>query len=221
MHLAPSILTADFARLEAELEAAFEAGIRWLHLDIMDGRFVPNLSFGPMVVKSISPLAKRHGAVVDAHLMIEEPERYIEAFAAAGCDYISFHIEATHHAHRAVQMIHGLGCKAGVAFNPATPLSSIEELLPDLDLVVLMSVNPGYGGQRFIPSSVDKIARLRQLCVARGCPDRLIQVDGGVNTSNLPAVRDAGANVVVVGSAVYNPNQSVADAVAGLQAALG
>ncbi len=219
MHLAPSILTADFTRLGEAVTEALDTGIRWIHLDVMDGRFVPNLSFGPTIVRALRPLANQYGALLDAHLMIVEPERYLQEFADAGADIITVHAEVSPHLHRTVQAITRLGKRPGVALNPATSLNMIEEILPDLDLALIMTVNPGFGGQQMISGCLDKVARLRTMRDARGLSTH-IQVDGGINPDTISAARSAGADVAVVGSAVFNPQQSVATAVAALRAAM-
>ncbi|GEM82001.1 ribulose-phosphate 3-epimerase [Meiothermus hypogaeus] len=204
--VAPSILTADFARLGEQIREAEAAGVDWIHLDVMDGRFVPNLTFGPLVVEAIRKVT---GLPLDVHLMIVEPERYLKDFAQAGADWITVHAEATPHAHRAVQQVKELGKKAGLAINPATPLEAMLPLLPELDLALLMSVNPGFGGQKYIPASTERIQRLRGLRdhLNPGC---LIQVDGGIKPENVATVYRAGADVVVVGSALFN-NRPVAE----------
>jgi ribulose-phosphate 3-epimerase len=213
VRLAPSILTADFTRLGEAVTTAVEAGAAYIHLDVMDGRFVPNISFGPLVVAALRPLARSLGAVLDVHLMIVEPERYLADFAQAGADIITVHAEATTHLHRTVEAIHELGVKAGVALNPATPLAALGEILPDLDLALIMSVNPGFGGQAYIPASTAKIQRLRQMLDAVDSRADL-EVDGGVKVDNAAEIAAAGANVLVAGSAIFNDRQPIAANVA-------
>ncbi|MBB5436484.1 ribulose-phosphate 3-epimerase [Pedobacter sp. AK017] len=197
--IAPSVLSADFANLQRDIEMINASAADWFHVDIMDGVFVPNISFGFPVMEAIKRYAEKP---LDVHLMIVNPDQYIERFASAGAAMITVHYEACTHLHRTVQAIHATGCRAGVALNPHTPVSLLKDLLTDLDMVLIMSVNPGFGGQQFIPNSLNKISELRKMASAVN-PDLLIEVDGGVGLHNTAALLQAGADVLVAGNAIF------------------
>ncbi len=198
--IAPSILSADFTRLGEELKAIETAGADWVHIDVMDGQFVPNITYGPIIVEACKRVSNLK---LDVHLMIEKPDLMIPAFAEAGADYISVHAEACTHLHRSLQLIKSFGVKAGVALNPATPISSIKWIVDQLDFILVMSVNPGFGGQKFIQSSIDKVSALSALLKEYGS-DAIIQVDGGVNMETIHTIHEAGATSFVAGSAIFN-----------------
>lgn len=206
--VAPSLLSANFISLEADCKMLNESVADWYHLDVMDGRFVPNITFGPMIIEFIR---KATSKVCDVHLMIEEPERYAEQFKKAGADILTVHIEACTHLHRNIQQIKSLGMKAGVALNPHTPVNSLKDILADIDLVCIMSVNPGFGGQTFIPQTLQRIKELRSMIDAAQLPT-LIEIDGGVTLDNAKTILDAGAHVLVAGNTVFksaNPTQTI------------
>jgi ribulose-phosphate 3-epimerase len=210
VEIAPSILSADFTRLGEQIEAVERAGASYIHVDVMDGHFVPNLTIGPFIVEWV---AKSTQLPIDAHLMIENPDDFIEPFARAGAAMISVHPETTYHLHRTLNHIRHEGCRAGVVLNPATPLVMIEDVLGEIDYVLLMSVNPGFGGQKFIPSSLDKLRRLREMIRARGMSVK-IEIDGGIGPDNAGQVVAAGAEILVAGSAVFgkpDPSKALRD----------
>lgn len=198
--IAPSILSADFLKLGDEIKAVESAGADMIHIDIMDGRFVPNITIGPFIVESIRKITK---LPLDVHLMIEEPERYLQDFIKAGADFLTIHYEASTHLHRAIQCIKKADIKAGVSINPATPVWCLESILYDVDLVLLMSVNPGFGGQEFIPHTLEKIEKLKRLITEKTI-SVLIEVDGGIKPDNAKTVASAGADIIVMGSAFFN-----------------
>jgi ribulose-phosphate 3-epimerase len=210
--IAPSILSADFSKLGEEIKDVERGGADYIHVDVMDGHFVPNITIGPLIVDAIRPVTK---LPLDVHLMIENPDNYIEAFANAGADYITVHAEACKHLHRTIHFIKSFGVKAGVVLNPATPVNMIEHVIDDIDMVLLMSVNPGFGGQKFIPGVLPKIKAVKEMADAKGLNIE-IEVDGGVNEETAQLCIEAGANVLVAGSAIYNQKDRAA-AIAALK----
>jgi len=214
--IAPSILSADFSRLGEEIKAVEKAGADLIHVDVMDGHYVPNITIGPGVVASLRKTTK---LPFDVHLMIEAPDRYIDAFVDAGSNIVTVHAEAVTHLHRTVQYIKAKGARAGVSLNPSTPLACIEEILPDIDLLLIMTVNPGFGGQKFIPGTLPKIRKARELAQARGLK-MAIEVDGGVTVENIGTLSDAGADIFVAGAAVFG-SPSYDDTIARMKTILG
>lgn len=207
--LAPSILSADFTRLGEQVQEAITAGAEYIHVDVMDGHFVPNLTFGALVVAALKPLTRAAGVLLDVHLMIEEPERLIPDFIAAGADSITVHVETCPHLHQTVQMIKAAGLRAGVTLNPATPLVTLEDILPDVDLVLVMTVNPGFGGQAYIPGGTARIARLRGMLEKGSLGGVELEVDGGIHVDTIGQAVRAGASLIVAGSAIFNDQDSV------------
>lgn len=217
--IAPSILSADFTRLGEQVQEAITAGAEYIHVDVMDGHFVPNMTVGPLVVRAIKPLTQRAGILLNVHLMIEKPELMIPEFAEAGADNITVHVETCSHLHRTIEQIKSLGVQAGVTLNPATSLDTLMEILPFVDLVLIMSVNPGFGGQKYISTMTDKIRRLRSMLDERQLYHVEIEVDGGISPENAAEIVNAGATILVAGSSIFNGRQSVSNNIAALRSA--
>jgi ribulose-phosphate 3-epimerase len=217
IEIAPSILSADHARLGEQVAAAINAGAHRIHVDIMDGHFVPNLTFGPGTVAALAPLVHAAGGVVECHLMVEEPDRYLAGFAHAGADLITVHVEACRQLHRTIENVRALGSDAGVALNPATAPEAVEEILTEVALVLVMTVDPGFGGQELIPSTLDKVRRIAGLLASRGLTSTDVEVDGGIHEQTIALAVEAGATIAVAGSAIFEPTQPVPACVTALR----